>query len=149
MHEADSLEPCVPASLGRQGQDQPLPSLILPYCNCAQHLSLPTSDTRLAVVSPFWPVLIGQLRHSLSGIREKSAIDSSTPEEKPARVPHPTGKQGASDWHQRRSHCTADKVLATYLLPLKRDKKSSTLQSRPKGSQPPGLCRSGSLRWGE
>lgn len=39
VHEAYSPEACVPASLGSQGQSQPLPSLISPCSHCAQHLS--------------------------------------------------------------------------------------------------------------
>lgn len=63
VHEAYSPEACVPASLGSRGRVSLCPPLSRPVPTVLS-IYLPTSDTRLALLSTFWPTLIAQLRHS-------------------------------------------------------------------------------------
>lgn len=125
----------LPPSVPRE-QSQPL-SFLISYC----HLRY-----KAASVQPFFPNTDcpAERWSILSRRRETTTSDSTTPEEKPARLPSPTSQSRASDWNQQWSSYTADRVRAAYLLLLKRDeKKALTLQSGPKRSRPPGFCRAG------
>lgn len=120
MREGDSSEPYVLASFGSQGAG---PASVLPYLLLLQQFSAsdsPSFRSKAGSSRPFSPCTDcpAGTRSVPSGRREKTAPGSTTPEEKPARVPHPTGQQ-------RNSYPAADKVLATYLLLLKRDKKKA------------------------
>lgn len=118
---------CLPPSIPR-GQGQPLSSLISSYCNSAQHLSPPTSDPRLAAVSHLHPVQIAQLRHG-PFLPEEERRPPQAPQHLKRNQPESHTQQaskGVSDWSQQRStYPAADKVLATYLLLLKRDKRKA------------------------
>lgn len=148
-HEADSSEPRVLVSLRSQGAG---PASVLPYLLrwqwCSESVP-PHLRYKAGRVQPFLPSAAcpAETQSTLSGRREKTVPDATTPEEKPARVPHPTSQQSASGWNQWKTSCAADEVLATRLLLLKEDKKKAlTLQLGPKRSRP---RRSGSLGRGE